>query len=200
MPSFWLFWFLVFLLTSAVMLGAWSGPFRSVSNLSRWAMRFGIRPVPEWLSHRDADRWAFRGGLGAVALLLVLPWLIPSQPSTDAPGSLPDASPSVVAPAAPTPAVATRPGRHLDAEMQNAIRVHVPKAKRIRMVVLKDDAEADQFSWEIDAFLRTEGYTVVAPRLMFAMQEGEQTPVGTAIYPDQKEADVVVVRIGLNDR
>lgn len=200
MASFWLLWFLGFMLISAVMFGAWSGPFRSVSNLSRWAMRLGFRPVPEWLSHPDADRWAFRGGLGAVALLLLLPWLVPSQPSTDAPGNLPESSPSAVAPASPTPAVATRPGRHLDAEMQNAIRVHVPKTKRVRMVVLKDDAEADQFSWEIDAFLRTEGYIVVAPRLMFAMQKGEQTPIGTAIYPDQKETDVVVVRIGLNDR
>jgi hypothetical protein len=200
MASFWLFWFVVFMLTSAVMLGAWSGPFRSVSNLSRWAMRLGIRPVPEWLSHRGADRWAFRGGLGAVALLLLLPWLVPSQPSTDTPGRFPDASPGAVAPASPAPTFASRPGRHLDSEMQNAIRVHVPKTKRVRMVVLKDDAEADQFSWEIDAFLRTEGYTVVSPRLMFVMQKGEQTPIGTAIYPDEKDADIVVVRIGLNDR
>jgi hypothetical protein len=200
MASFWLLWFLGFLLISAVMLGAWSGPFRSVSNLSRWAIGFGIRPVPEWLSHRDADRWAFRGGLGAVVVLLVLPWLVPSHPSTDGPGNLPEASPSAVAPASPEPAVATRPARHLDAEMQNAIRVHVSKTKRVRMVVLKDDAEADLFSWEIDAFLRTEGYTVVSPRLMFAMQKGEQTPIGTAIYPDQKDPEIVNVRIGLNDR
>jgi len=200
MPSFWLIWFLGFMLTSAVMLGAWSGPFRSVSNLSRWTTRLGIRPVPAWLSNPDADRWAFRGGLGAIALLLVLPWLIPSQPSIDVPGNLPEASPSAVAPVSPEPGVATRPGRHLDAEMQNAILVHVPKTKRVRMVVLKDDAEADQFSWEIDAFLRTEGYTVVSPRLMFAMPKGEQTPVGTSIYPDPKDPDIVVVRIGLNDR
>ena len=64
----------------------------------------------------------------------------------------------------------------------------------------KDDAEADQFSWEIDAFLRTEGYTVVSPRLMFAMRKGEPTPSGTAIYPDEKDKDIVVIRIGLNDR
>ena len=71
MASFWLLWFLGFMLTSAVMFGAWSGPFRSISNLSRWAMRFRIRPVPAWFSNPDADRWAFRGGLGVLVLLLV---------------------------------------------------------------------------------------------------------------------------------
>jgi hypothetical protein len=200
MAWFWLLWFLGFMLTSAMMLGAWSGPFRSVSNLSRWAMRFRIRPVPAWLSNPDADRWVFRGGLGVLALLLVAPWLVPSGPSTDVPRSSPDANPTAMAPASPEPAVPTRPGRHLDTEMQNAILVHVPKTKRVRMVVLKNDAEADQFSWEIDAFLRTEGYTVVSPRLMFAMPQGEQTPIGTAIYPDQKDSDVMIVRVGLNDR
>ncbi len=66
--------------------------------------------------------------------------------------------------------------------------------------MLQDDAEADQFSWEVDAFLRTEGYNVVSPRLMFAMRAGEQPPNGTAIYPDEKDANIIVVRIGLNDR
>ena len=196
MISFWILWALGFALTGAVMFGVWSGPFRSVSNLSRWAIRLGIRPVPEWLINRDADRWAFRGGLGLVAILMIAPWLVPSQPSPDIPLSRPDANPSAVAPARPD----TRPARHLDAEMQNAILVHIPKTKRVRMVVLKDDAEADQFSWEIDAFLRTTGYTIVSPRLMFDMPQGEQKPIGTAIYPDQNDRDIVIVRIGLNDR
>src|SRR4029079_7643905 len=135
-----------------------------------------------------------------LVLLVGAPWFVPLHPSTDVPGSPPGASPSAVAPASPDPAVATRPGRHLDAEMQNAILVHVPKTKRVKMVVLKDDGEADQFSWEIDAFLRTEGYTVVSPRLMFAMPQGEQTPLGTAIYPDEKNPEIVVVRVGQNDR
>jgi hypothetical protein len=200
MGLFWLVWFLGFMLTSAVMLGAWSGPFRSVSNLSRWAMRLHIRPVPAWLSNPDADRWAFRSGLGVVALLLVAPWLVPLEPTPNVPANPPAASPTAVAPATPEQKADTRPSRHLDTELQNAIRVHVPKTKRVRMVVLKDDAEADQFSWEIDAFLRTEGYTVVSPRLMFAMAQGEQTPVGTSIYPDQKDPDIVIVRVGLNDR
>ena len=70
-------------------------------------------------------------------------------------------------------AINQRPDRHIDAELKNAILVHVPKTKQVRLVVLKDDPEADQFSWEIDAFLRAEGYTVV-PRLFFAMAAGRQ--------------------------
>src|SRR5690348_3404501 len=104
MVWFWLLWVLGFILTSAIMFCAWSGPFRSVSNLSRWAMRFSIRPVPEWLSHRDADRWAFRGGLGCLALLLVAPWLVPSQSSTNTPAELSVTAPSAVTPASPDPA------------------------------------------------------------------------------------------------
>ena len=84
-------------------------------------------------------------------------------------------------------------------DLKNAIVVHVPKTKQVRIVLLKDDPEADQFSWEIDAFLRAEGYTVV-PRLFFAMAPGGTTPVGTSMYPDEKDANVIVIRIGLNDR
>ena len=83
--------------------------------------------------------------------------------------------------------------------MKNAILVHVPKTKQVRIVVLKDDAEADQFSWEIDAFLREEKYTVV-PRLFFAMAPGGKPPVGTSLYPDEKDPNIIVIRIGLNDR
>ena len=90
--------------------------------------------------------------------------------------------------------------RHVDADLKNAILVHVPKTKQVRIVVLKDDPEADQFSWEIDAFLRAEGYTVVSPRLFFAMAAGGKTPSGTTMYPDEKDPNIVVIRIGLNDR
>ena len=65
---------------------------------------------------------------------------------------------------------------------KNAILVHVPKTKQVRLVVLNGDAEADQFAWEIDAFLRAEGYTVV-PRMLFAMAAGAKTPSGTSMYP-----------------
>jgi predicted CoA-binding protein len=99
----------------------------------------------------------------------------------------------------PAPPDNTRAGRHVDMDLKNAIVVHVPKTKRVRIVLLKDDPEADQFAWEIDAFLRAEGYTVV-PRLFFAMAPGGTTPVGTSMYPDEKDANVIVIRIGLNDR
>jgi hypothetical protein len=199
-PLWEILWVLAVLVTGAVMFGAWTGPHRSVSNLSRWATRLRIRPVPVWLSGQAADRWAFRGGLLLLLLLLAAAWLVPLQPSPEVPVAVPDSSKGPVAPQAPGAAVNSPPARHMDAELKNAIRVHVPKSKRVRMVVLQDDAEADQFSWEIDAFLRTEGYNVISPRLMFTMRAGEQPPNGTAIYPDEKDANIIVVRIGLNDR
>ncbi|MCX7311588.1 MAG: hypothetical protein WCG92_14885 [Hyphomicrobiales bacterium] len=184
------------LVTGIVMFGAWTGPHRVISNLSRWAIWMRIRPVPAWLSARSADRWAFRGGLLLLVLLLAIAWFVPSLSPPETPAAVPDSS------AAPTKPAdrPTRPDRHIDVDLQNAIRVHVPKAKRVRIVVLKDDPEADQFAWEIDAFLRAEGYTVVSPRLFFAMTEGAMTPVGTAIYPEEKDLNIVNIRIGLNDR
>jgi hypothetical protein len=193
-------WVLAAVLTGAVMFGAWTGPHRSVSNLSRWAARVRIRTMPVWLTDRSADRWACRGGLVVLVILAVLPWVVSSQgPQQSLQSSQPPAgAPNVIPPpGAPQP---LRSGRHIDQELQNAILVHVPKTKRVRIVVLREDAEADQFSWEIDAFLRTEGYAVVSPRLMFAMKKGEQAPTGTAIYPDEKDQNIVVIRVGLDDR
>ena len=189
---FQILWVIAVLIVGAVMVGAWTGPHRSVSNLSRWAVRLRIRRLPNWLIMRSADRFAFRGGLVALVLLLAVAWLVPSLPP-DVPN---DAGKAIVA---PRPPVNVRPGRHVDVDLKNAILVHVPKTKQVRVVVLKDDAEADQFAWEIDALLRAEGYTV-APRLFFAMAPGGTTPVGTSMYPDEKDANVIVIRIGLNDR
>ena len=183
-----------------VMFGAWTGPHRSVSQFVALGDASAHPPLfRPGSSARAADRWAFRGGLVALVLLLAVAWLSPSQRSPDTPVGVPDASKAPVAPAVAGATVNQRPDRHIDADLKNAILVHVPKTKRVRMVVLKDDAEADQFSWEIDAFLRAEGYTVV-PRLLFAIAAGGQTPSGTTIYPDEKDANILVIRIGLNDR
>ena len=191
-PLLQILWVIAALSVGAVMAGAWTGPHRSVSNLSRWAVRLRIRRVPDWLIKRSADRIAFRGGLVALVLLLAVAWLVPS-PLLEAPS---DAGKAIVAPVSPGN---TRAGRHIDTDLKNAIVVHVPKTKQIRIVLLKDDTEADQFAWEIDAFLRAEGYTVL-PRRFFAMAPGGTTPSGTSMYPDEKDANVVVIRIGLNDR
>jgi hypothetical protein len=191
-PIFQILWVIAAIIVGAVMAGAWTGPHRSVSNLSRWATRLHIRRVPDWLIKRAADRWAFRGGIVALVLLLAVAWLIPS-PLPEMPN---DAGKATVTPA---PLDNTRAGRHIDTDLKNAILVHVPKTKQVRIVLLKDDPEADQFAWEIDAFLRAEGYTVV-PRLFFAMAPGGTTPMGTSMYPDEKDANVIVIRVGLNDR
>ena len=191
-PLLQILWVIAALIVGAVMVGAWTGPHRSVSNLSRWLVRLRIRRVPDWLIRRSADRWAFRGGIVVLVLLLAVAWLIPSPPP-DVPS---DAGKATVTPRPPDN---TRAGRRIDTDLKNAIVVHVPKTKQVRIVVLKDDPEADRFAWEIDAFLRAEGYTVV-PRRFFAMAEGGKTPVGTSMYPDDKDANIVVIRIGLNDR
>src|SRR4029078_7171638 len=166
-----------------------------VSNLSRWATRLHIQYIPKWLTARAADRWAFRGGLIGIVLLLGAAWVTPSRRLLDAPVGIPG---DTATPASPV-AGNQRPDRHIDAELKNAILVHAPKTKKVRLGVLKGDAEADQFSWEIDAFLRAEGYTVV-PRMLFAIAAGGKTPSGTTIYPDEKDPNILVIRIGLNDR
>ena len=61
-PLFQIVWVIAAIVAGAVMAGAWTGPHRSVSNLSRWATRLHIRRVPAWLSARAADRWAFQIG------------------------------------------------------------------------------------------------------------------------------------------
>jgi hypothetical protein len=199
-PLWQIVWVVVALVTGGIMFGAWTGPHRSVSNLSRWATRLHIRPVPEWLKARAADRWAFRGGLVTIVLLLAVAWFSPSQRLPDAPAGIPGNA--TVAPAPPVKhdtAANQRPDRHIDADLKNAILVHVAKTKQVRLVILKGDAEADQFSWEIDAFLRSAGYTVL-PRVLFAIAAGGKTPSGTTIYPDEKDPNILVIRIGLNDR
>ena len=193
-------WVLAAVIAGTLMFGAWTGPHRSVSNLSRWATRLHMRAVPEWLKARAADQWAFRGGLVTILVLIGIAGLalsghVGDVPNADA-GNKRDAA---LAPPGKNAVPNQRPDRHIDADLKNAILVHVPKTKQVRLVVLKDDPEADQFSWEIDAFLRAEGYTV-ATRLFFAMAAGGKTPIGTTIYPDEKDPNVLIIRIGLNDR
>jgi hypothetical protein len=197
----WIFlWVLAAAITAAVMFGAWTGPHQSVSNLSRWAVRLRSPWIPGWLIPRAADRWAFRGGLVSLVVLLALAWLMPSQRPSEVPPQAPDNADLGKTPVAPDrPSAPQSPARHVDAEMKNAILVHIPKTKQVRIVVLKDDSEADQFSWEIDALLRAEGYTI-APRVFFAMAAGAKPPSGTTMYPDEKDPNIVVIRIGLNDR
>ena len=84
--AFWqILWVLAALVTGALMFGAWSGPHRSVSNLSRWATRLGIRRLPRGFERRATDRWVFRGGLVTLALLLAVAWLGPSAQPPVAP-------------------------------------------------------------------------------------------------------------------
>jgi|SRR5215203_6106405 len=201
-PLWQILWVLAAVIAGTLMFGAWTGPHRSVSNLSRWATRLHIPVVPQWLKARAADRWAFRGGLVTVLVLLGIAGLTLSQREGDVPNADADRNKRDAAPAQPgknDAATKQRPDRHIDADLKNAILVHVPKTKQVKLVVLKDDPEADQFSWEIDAFLRAEGYTVV-PRLFFAMAAGGKTPSGTTIYPDEKDPNVLIIRIGVNDR
>lgn len=192
-------WVLAAVIAGGVMFAAWTGPHRSVSNLSRWATRLGVRRVPAWLSARAADRWAFRSGLVSLVLLLAVAWLIPwpRARAPETPAAVPDDAGNQ---GRDRPVIDRRPDRHLDADLKNAILVHIPKTKQVRIVVLSGDSEADQFAWEIDAFLKAEGYTVISPHLLFAMAAGGPTPGGTTMYPDEHDPNILVIRIGLNDR
>jgi hypothetical protein len=142
-------------------------------------------------------------GIPRRVLLLAVAWLVPSRRAPEAPAAVPEADTgkTVVAPPSPPNNAATpQPARHIDAELKNAILLHVPKSRQVKLVVLSGDAEANQFAWEIDAFLKSEGYQVISPHLFFMMTAGGKTPSGTTIYPDESDPNVLVIRIGLNDR
>lgn len=205
LPVWGILWVLAAIVTGALMFGAWTGPHRTVSNLSRWAARLRVPRIPEWLKARAADRWVFRGGIVSIVLLLGIAWLAPSR-GPEAPTGVPSSANSdkgTVAPPSARPdrdAAKPRLDRHIDADLKNAILVHIPKTKQVKLAVLSGDLEARQFAWEIDAFLKAEGYQVISPHLLFAMAAGGTVPRGTTIYPDQSDANVLVIRIGLNDR
>ena len=184
------------------MFGAWTGPHRSVSNLSRWATRLRIRRVPDWLNARAADRWAFRGGLVTLVLLLAVAWLVPSQ---QAPADVPNADAGNNRDVAPRRRRTTlpsrqRPARHIDAELKNAILVHVPE----------DQAGQDRgperrcrkpINLPGRSTRSSEPKDIRSCRpLFFSMAAGGKTPSGTTIYPDERDPNVLVIRIGLNDR
>src|SRR5258708_30261837 len=79
-PLFQILWVIAAIIVGVVMAGAWTGPHRSVSNLSRWAVRLHIRRVPDWLVRRAAHRFAFPGGLVALVLFLSAALVIPAPP------------------------------------------------------------------------------------------------------------------------
>ena len=154
------------------MFGAWTGPHRSVSNLSRWATRLHIRRVPVWLSAGPPT--AGRSAAGSLRWCCCSRWRGSfRRRADDAERRRQGRTATPLAP--PDKRAVPHADRHVDTDLKNAILVHVPKTRQVRIVVLKDDPEADQFSWEIDAFLRAEGYTVV-PRLFFAMAAGGKMP------------------------
>ena len=129
-------WILAAMIAGGAMFAAWTGPHRSVSNISRWAMRLRIRNIPFWLSARAADRWAFRGGLITIVLLLGALWLVPSGTSPEVPVSAPGNSSNVdKGVIVPPPAggdgsvINRRPDRHIDAELKNAILSSCPQSQ-----------------------------------------------------------------------
>lgn len=201
--AFWLLWVVVAALAGALTFAAWYGPNQDISNLSRWAWLLGWRRVPRWFQQRAIDRWTMLGGpaVGVLLLMAAGVWVwtpAPTVPVTPAPAVPDTASLSPEPPPPGTPQPSTRPPRQLDAEMENAILLHVPKDKQIRLLVLAGDLERSQFADQIDAFLRASGYTAILPRRQFVM--GGEPPVGTTVYADEKEPNVINIRVGVNDR
>lgn len=195
----WIVWVIAALIAGGLMFGAWTGPHRAVSNLSRWAVRLRVRHLPGWLTRRSADRWAFRGGLLAMVLLLGVVWFIPSRQS-----AISNDNGDVRRDVAPVPpadrAVVDRPDRQIDNDLKNAILLNVPKTKQVKIVVLRGDPEADRFAWQIDGFLREQNYKVSSPHVFFLMSGDAAVPSGTTLYPDQSDPNIFVIRIGMNDR
>ncbi len=80
-------------------------------------------------------------------------WTPATTPPTAPAPTVPDIASVPPEPPPPgTPQPSTRPARVLDAEMENAILVHVPKNKQIRLLVLAGDLERSQFADQIECF------------------------------------------------
>ena len=62
----------LFVVGTALMFAAETGPDQAVSNLSRWAQVFGADGAPLWLQASNMDTWGFWIGFGALLLSLVL--------------------------------------------------------------------------------------------------------------------------------
>jgi hypothetical protein len=56
----------------ALMYVSQVGPDQAVSNLSQWAVKFGINDPPQWLKAKSTDRLIRRRGAIALAALLVI--------------------------------------------------------------------------------------------------------------------------------
>jgi hypothetical protein len=55
-----------------MMAFARTGPDDAVSNLSKWAGKFGLKRLPEWLLSKDADRWTIRWTRRTILILSIL--------------------------------------------------------------------------------------------------------------------------------
>jgi len=91
-----------------------------------------------------------------------------------------------------------RPDRVLDDLMKNALLTYIPKTNKIKIMVLTGDPERDKFASQIDTFLRSENYTILSPHIAFL--SAGTTPLGTSIFPDDKDNSITIIQIGVNDR
>jgi hypothetical protein len=93
-----------------------------------------------------------------------------------------------------------QPPRQIDDQLRQFIRANVPKAKTIKVMVLNGDPERDNFAEEIGAFLTADGYKLMTPFISFLVGGGGKTPSGVEIGPDANDADVWVIKVGVNTR
>jgi hypothetical protein len=93
-----------------------------------------------------------------------------------------------------------RPDREMDAEFRRALLLGVPKSNQIKLMVLNGDPERDRWADQIERVAKAEGYTVLSPHFSFVMGSGGKTPEGTIISPDEKDPNVTVIMIGVNNR
>jgi hypothetical protein len=65
-------WFLLTIGVGTLMWATQVGPTEAVSNLSEWAVKFGIENPPEWLKAKSVDRIVRRRAAVVLAALLVI--------------------------------------------------------------------------------------------------------------------------------
>ena len=203
-PLWQILWVIAAVIAGAVMFGAWTGPHRSVSNLSRWATRLHIRLLPAWLRARAADRWAFRGGLVTLVLLLAAAWLIPSQlPSLHRLAFQQRRRRQRRRRAGPAGANAPYPSASRPAYRCRFEKCD-PGARSQNQAGQARGSERRSGSRSIflgDRRIPPSSKATRSCRRCFLrwLREGKRQ-VGTSIYPDEKDPNIIVIRIGLNDR
>ena len=91
--------------------------------------------------------------------------------------------------------------RHLSVADKAAMLARIPKTRKISIMVVLNDAEANNLASEIDAFLRNSGYQVDGPHGAMMWSHSGTSPKGVNIDLNKdKPNDPVQITVGINSR